>query len=201
MVPKIDGIEVFCKYDDILSIDEVRPNSDNPNIHPDEQIEKLAQVIKINGWRETIKISEQTNMIVKGHGRYFAAIRAGLTKVPVEYQKYSSYAVEVSDMIADNTIGELSIVDQEEAKKLIDSLDGNSKNDIDFDLIFDLDNRGTEAEINDGGNSKRVEIEFSRELLLEHNYIVLYFDNPLDWKVELDKFNLKKVRDLVPRKG
>ena len=27
---------------------------------------------------------------------------------------------------------------------------------------------------------EKPEVEFSRELLLEHNYIVLYFDNPLD---------------------
>ena len=45
------------------------------------------------------------------------------------------------------------------------------------------------------------EVEFAEELMLEHNYIVLYFDNPLDWEVAKDKFGLKKVKDLVERKG
>ena len=45
-----------------------------------------------------------------------------------------------------------------------------------------------------------VEIEFSKELLLEHNYVVLYFDNPMDWKVAQEKFGLTKVKDLIPRK-
>jgi len=45
------------------------------------------------------------------------------------------------------------------------------------------------------------DIEFSEELLLEHNYIVLYFDNPLDWEVALETYGLKQVKDLIPRKG
>ena len=45
------------------------------------------------------------------------------------------------------------------------------------------------------------EIEFSEELLLEHNYVVLYFDNEFDWQVAKDKFGLKKVKDLIERKG
>ena len=52
-----------------------------------------------------------------------------------------------------------------------------------------------------GGTSENPEVEFSQELLLEHNYIVLYFDNSFDWQVALDKFGLKKVKDLIPRKG
>lgn len=43
--------------------------------------------------------------------------------------------------------------------------------------------------------------EFSEELLLEHNYVVLYFDNPLDWQVAQEKLGLKEVKDLIPRKG
>lgn len=37
--------------------------------------------------------------------------------------------------------------------------------------------------------------------MLTHNYIVLYFDNDFDWEVAQDKFGLKKVKDLIPRKG
>ena len=42
------------------------------------------------------------------------------------------------------------------------------------------------------------EVEFSPELLLEHNYIVLYFDNPLDWEVAVTKYGLKKVKSCDP---
>lgn len=45
------------------------------------------------------------------------------------------------------------------------------------------------------------QVEFSAELLIEHNYIVLYFDNPMDWEVARRVFGLKRVRDLIPRKA
>jgi hypothetical protein len=38
------------------------------------------------------------------------------------------------------------------------------------------------------------EVEFSEELLLEHNYIVLYFDNPLDWEVAQGVYGLNQVK-------
>ena len=45
------------------------------------------------------------------------------------------------------------------------------------------------------------EVPFTEELMLSHNYIVLYFDNDFDWEVAQDKFGLKMVKDLIPRKG
>ena len=42
------------------------------------------------------------------------------------------------------------------------------------------------------------EVEFAQELLLEHNYIILYFDNPLDWEVAKEKFGLKPARSADP---
>ena len=51
------------------------------------------------------------------------------------------------------------------------------------------------------GMGKKPELEFAEELLLEHNYIVLYFDNPMDWQVAVDKFGLKKVRPLLKIKN
>ena len=40
-------------------------------------------------------------------------------------------------------------------------------------------------------------IRFSDELLLEHNYVVLVFDNELDWQVAVDKLKLKKVKSCI----
>ncbi len=52
-----------------------------------------------------------------------------------------------------------------------------------------------------GGEEERPELEFAEELMLEHNYIVLYFDNPLDWQVAVEKFGLKKARPLLKIKN
>ena len=52
-----DGIPVYCAYDEILPIGQLRPNPKNPNKHPQEQIEKLGKIIRGNGWRNAITIS------------------------------------------------------------------------------------------------------------------------------------------------
>jgi hypothetical protein len=197
-----DGVKVYCNHDKLLSVSELIPHPNNPNKHPEEQIELLAKIIQKNGWRDRIVISNRSGMIVKGHGRYQAAIRAGLSKVPVEYQNYESDAAEIKDLIADNKIAELSEIDNKEAFELIEGL---GEDDFDLEMAgFQLedfqDDWGGGSGKNKGGEAAP-EIEFSEELLLEHNYIVLYFDNEFDWHVAIDKFGLKKVKDLIERKG
>ena len=80
------------------------------------------------------------------------------------------------------------------------------------EIVFILDRSGSmgglESDTIGGYNSlidkqkkEEGEVPFTEELLLSHNYIVLYFDNDFDWEVAQDKFGLKQVRDLIPRKG
>ena len=207
-IKKIDGVAVHCSYDAIVLISKLRPNPDNPNSHPDEQIELLSKMIAGeivkgkrvggNGWRDRIRVSNRSGMIVKGHGLYLAAIKAGLTKAPVDFQDYATESEEIADLIGDNKISDFSIIDEQAAQALIDSLD----------VSFDMQLAGFEIVDGDGGDpgasggkEKKPEVEFTQEILLEHNYVVLYFDNLMDWQVALDKFQLKRVKDLIPRKG
>lgn len=105
--------EVYCSYDEIVSIDELRPNPRNPNTHPPEQIRLLAKIITENGWRAPITVSTRSGYIVRGHGRLMAAKEAGLTECPVDYQDYESDEQELQDLIADNRIAELAEIDDE----------------------------------------------------------------------------------------
>jgi len=128
-----DGVKVYCNYDEIVSVTDLKPNPENPNRHPAEQIELLAKIIQKNGWRERIIVSTLSGMIVKGHGRYQAAILAALSQVPVEYQHYETKADEVKDLIADNKIAELSIIDNKIAAELMKKIMGS-----DEDFLTDL---------------------------------------------------------------
>lgn len=58
-----------------------------------------------------------------------------------------------------------------------------------LDIPNNLEEIKTTKDIPDIG-----EIEFSEELLLEHNYIVLYFDNVMDWEVAKEIYGLKEVK-------
>lgn len=60
----------------------------NPNTHPQAQLERLADVIRGNGWRQPITVSDRSGYIIKGHGRYQAAKLAVFTDAPVEVQLF-----------------------------------------------------------------------------------------------------------------
>lgn len=84
----VGGVPVYCSYDKGVEIKEVKPNPKNPNQHPEEQIGLLAKIIQAQGWRAPITVSTLSGLVVRGHGRLMAAIHAGLSHVPVDYQEY-----------------------------------------------------------------------------------------------------------------
>jgi hypothetical protein len=129
----IDGIAVMCAYDKLVDIVDVIPNPRNPNKHNDRQIDILARMIKIQGWRAPITVSTRSGFVVRGHGRLIAGQKLGAQCVPVDYQNYENEAQEWADMIADNRVAELADTDEEMLKDLIQEIKAGAL-DIDLDL-------------------------------------------------------------------
>lgn len=94
-----DGVPVFCAFDAIVPLVELRPNPGNPNHHGTDQIKRLGAIMQATGWRNSITVSNLSGMIVKGHGRLLAAQYEGFTEAPVEYQDYESEAEEWADLL------------------------------------------------------------------------------------------------------
>jgi len=90
---------------------QLHPSPKNPNKHPQEQIEKLAKILKYQGFRSPIVVSKQTGHIVVGHGRLMAAKLIAMEKVPVSYQDFESWDQEYAHMCADNAISEWATMD------------------------------------------------------------------------------------------
>lgn len=105
------GIPVYCSFDSIVPLEEMKPNPKNPNKHPEGQIQLLARIIEAQGWRAPVTVSTLSGMIVRGHGRFQAAQLLGCP-VPVDYQNYPSEAEELADLLADNRIAELAEMDK-----------------------------------------------------------------------------------------
>ena len=63
------------------SVSEIIPYEKNAKKHPDEQIKYIANSIKEFGFQQPIVI-DKDNVIVCGHGRYFAAKQLKLNTVP-----------------------------------------------------------------------------------------------------------------------
>ena len=118
-----DGIPIFCSHDEIVPTKNLKENPLNPNKHPQEQIELLANIIEATGWRQPITISNRSNCIVKGHGRLMAAQFKGWSNVPVDYQDYASQDEEYADLIADNRLAELSEIQEDAMATLLQAFD------------------------------------------------------------------------------
>jgi DNA modification methylase len=101
-------MEIKCAFDEQQPISTLLPNPRNPNKHPKEQIKLLAKIMKYQGWRSPIVVSNQSGFITKGHGRREAALLNGWTEAPVDFQDYSTSDEEYADMVADNKIAELA---------------------------------------------------------------------------------------------
>lgn len=127
---KISGIETHCAFDKSVDVVDLTPHPRNPNKHDDKQIALLAKIIRSQGWRNPIVVSERSGFIISGHGRLEAAKMLDVEQVPVDLQAFENEAEEYAHLIADNRIAELAETDRDELAELIRELDG----EIDLDL-------------------------------------------------------------------
>lgn len=107
-------MNIKCQYKDLVDLHVLQPNPKNPNKHPKNQIERLAQIIDYQGMRSPIVVSKRSGFITKGHGRLEALKQLKWQKAPVDYQEYEDEAQEYADMVADNAIAEWAAQDLSE---------------------------------------------------------------------------------------
>ena len=109
----MNKIEIDCSYDELVSIEKLVPHPLNRNKHPQDQLERLAKIIKETKWRHAITVSKRSGFITTGHGRLEVAKLLGMKSVPVDFQDYESEALEYQHLIADNEIARWAEFDQE----------------------------------------------------------------------------------------
>ena len=173
-----------------LPVDSLKPYSKNARRHSEKDIQAICNSIEEFGFSDPIGIWSDKNIIVEGHGRLLAAKRLGMDSVPCIRLDHLTDEQRKAYALAHNKTAELSKWFDELLQSELADIE-----DIDMELFgFDLD-AVTEKEEEPG------EVPFTEELMLTHNYIVLYFDNDFDWEVAQEKFGLQKVKDLIPRKG
>lgn len=94
-----------------MPVGELRADPENRNKHSKEQIDRLAKIIKYQGWRWPIVVSKQDGLIKAGHARLLAALEIGLTTVPVSFQDFVSEEQAKAFLISDNEIARWAEVD------------------------------------------------------------------------------------------
>ena len=121
---------------EIKLVDDLIPYDRNPKIHPDTQIDQLANSIREWGWTMPILIDEN-DQIIAGHGRLLAADFLSLSKVPSIRLTGLTDEQRQAYVIADNKLALNAAWDEEMLKQEIETL---QMLDFDISLIgFNVD--------------------------------------------------------------
>lgn len=157
-----------CEF---VDVNDLVPFKRNPKKHEIEDINLIIKSVERNGWGDPLLVCPETKEILSGNGRLMAAKKMGLDKVPVVYAPEGLTEKQKADLvIASNKLVEVSGYN-DNLQLLIDMFELNPE---DFGMQA-IENAVAELE------DDEPEVPFTEELREEHNYIVLYFDNDVDW--------------------
>ncbi len=104
IAPKTKQIKIKAATIKMIPIAKIKPHPKNPNIHSPAQIEKLKEIIKYQGFRNPLVVSNQSGFLNSGHGRLEAALQLGMATVPVIFQDFENDAQEYASLVSDNEI-------------------------------------------------------------------------------------------------
>ena len=173
-----------------VKISAIKANSKNPRIIKDDKFKKLVKSIQdfpeMLEKRPLVCFTDIDGkyVVLGGNMRLKAAQEVGLKELPIVLANDWTKEQRDEFLIKDNVgFGEWDWDD------LANEWDQDKLVDWGLDLPLGFDEIKETKDIPDIG-----EIEFSEELLLEHNYIVLYFDNAMDWEVAQELYGLKQVK-------
>jgi ParB-like nuclease domain len=97
-------MKIHCKYDKLVSVNELKAHPKNRNKHSDEQVIRLAKILNYQGLRAPIVVSKRSGYIVKGHGTLQSIKLNQWKNAPVVYQDFEDEEQEYLFVQSDNAI-------------------------------------------------------------------------------------------------
>lgn len=96
------------KYEKMEDLAKLKSSPHQRNKHPEEQIERLAKIMRVRGVRQPIHVArvkgKVLNEIAYGHGRKAAAELNGWKKYPIVYQDFETDDEYYEAVQSDNAI-------------------------------------------------------------------------------------------------
>ena len=183
-----------------MQLSDLKPNPNNPRIIKDDKFKKLVKSIEefpeMMSKRPIVCVTDVDGKIypLGGNMRLKALQELKYKELPDEWVLMADEWTEEQrrEFVIKDNVG----FGEWDWDSLANEWDVEKLDDWGLDLPIDLDAIKETKDIPDIG-----EIEFSEELLLEHNYIVLYFDNAMDWEVAQEVYGLNKTKHHVKMKG
>lgn len=105
---------------ELWEIGRLSPVEDNPKLHPEAQILKIAGSISAYGFNNPLLV-QSNGSVIAGHGRLLAAQRLQLTEVPVIVLDHLTAAQARAFLLADNHVSE-SAWDEEKLRGILEEL-------------------------------------------------------------------------------
>lgn len=132
-------IPIRCRFDTLLALAQVRPHPQNPKKHPEPQVALFAEILRYQGLRRPLVISQASGFLVVGHGQLLALESLGAGQAPVEYQDFGSPAEELAHLLADNKLAELGVVGDEQLEALVRQLEADGISERMAAILRDLE--------------------------------------------------------------
>lgn len=182
---------IYRKLSDMKKLDG------NPRKITQEQLETLKQSIERNKdyfEARPLILSNRTGelVVIAGNQRYEACKQLGIEECPTVLLEGLTEEREKEIIIRDN------VSNGEWDEELLQEWDSELLNDWGVDVSI------LECEAEEDEKMPKAEkvgrVPFTEVLGEEHNYIVLYFDNSVDWLQAQSLFDIQPVRCLSTRK-
>jgi hypothetical protein len=162
----------------------------NPRKASRKEWNDLKDSLKKFGFVEPIIVNsakERENIIVGGHFRIKVAKDLGIKEVPVLYVNLPKIEDEQ----------ELNL----RLNKNVGQWDWDMLANLNEQMLLNVGFDQTELDKLFKGEQDNPDIVFTQELMEEHNYLVLYCDNSVDWLFVQSLYPLKKVKALASKEG
>lgn len=170
-------------------IKDLKPYKKNAKKHNKEQVEWIANSIKEFGFTQPV-IVDKNNEVVAGHGRILGAKKAGLKSVPTVCLEDLTEEQIKAYRLVDNKLNE----SEWDNDLLQQSLEEIAEMDMEV-FGFTIDSLADETV------EVEPEVPFTEILNEENNYIVLKFDNKVDWINALGVLGIEKVKAYPTKKN
>ncbi len=165
----------------------------NPRKISPKALKGLATSLKEFGLVQPIVWNKRTKNVVGGHQRLRALRESGETEVPVVVVD-----IELAKEKALNLTLNNAKIEGEFTEKLDDIL---AELDASMPELYRQLRLDALQSAETKNRTEKGTVEFTEELMEEHNFVVLYFDNSIDWIQLNTLFPLRSVKALDSKKG
>ncbi len=123
--PKTPEIKIYCAHKKLVPVIELLKlqHTLNPKTHSEDQLAAFREIIKVNGVRRPVTVSNLSGRIVAGHGLLLALAGLGVALAPVDTQDFKDEAHELAHLAADNKLSDLGEMDEAAMSRVIKQIE------------------------------------------------------------------------------